>query len=215
MTSRRSIALGLVIGGVLVGLCAGCGTSGTSNTAASAQTASGDSSNTQSSTLGVQAVGGLPVGFGFGGGFTRFHAAGALLIGDPLQLTDAQQDQADGVFDQLRSTMKQAFRDARDQIRGLLTDDQRAKLDDLRANFTPGVPPLFFPGGDSIDSALGLTDDQKTQIQSILDALGEQMKTARETAQSDFRAILTPDQLQKLDDFESQFPKPPDGFGGL
>ncbi len=66
---------------------------------------------------------------------------------------------------------------------------------------------------ERMTARLSLTEEQRTAVGAILDSA----KTAREAkitqAKADFRALLTPEQVTKLDDLEAAGPGPRPGFG--
>lgn len=64
---------------------------------------------------------------------------------------------------------------------------------------------------ERIAEALGLTDEQKAQIEQIRADLREAVKARHELAREEFRAILTAEQLAALDAFESEHPHPEPG----
>lgn len=175
--------------------------------------------------------GGMPFGGpGTGGGGPGFGPGGpggpiGLGFGPPpifgaLNLTDEQEDLADELFHQVQKDVRTFGRTARDQIRALLTDEQRAKLDDLRqsgpqaAGLTPPAPGQN--PRDVLAAFLGLTDEQKTQIEAIQSSLRDQVEARHEQAKTDFRALLTPEQQTRLDELEANRPHPPGAppFGG-
>lgn len=55
-------------------------------------------------------------------------------MADRLDLTDAQQAQIEEIFEQHRTQRDQMREQHREEVRAVLTDEQKAKLDELRAN---------------------------------------------------------------------------------
>jgi periplasmic protein CpxP/Spy len=100
-----------------------------------------------------------------------------------LNLTSEQQAQ-----------MEEIHQNARSQIDAILTSEQKAQLETVResrqqARRSPGERPEGRRGrGDRGLEALNLTADQRTQIEAIRNDTREQVA-----------AILTPEQLQQLE----------------
>lgn len=141
--------------------------------------------------------------------------ASGLYVGPPLfarlNLTDGQVDQADEIFHQAHVDIRTLQRSARDQIRALLTEEQLAKLDALRENGPRALgirPPAFPPqsGSNPIADYLGLSDEQKAQIEPIRTATHDQIEARHTQARDAFRAILTPEQQQELDEIRDGRP---------
>lgn len=203
---RTTLALA-ALSAALVAFTAGCGSTANGELAAF----TGNAPNAQNG----QALGRFPGGPGGPGGPPGFGPPpGGPMLARLLNLTDEQEDQADDIHDAARDDIKVLRRAARDQIRSLLTDEQKAKLDEIRNNPPqPGAgqgPPQ--PGENPLDRLaqdLGLTDDQKSQIADIHDATRSQIESRHDQERDEFRAILTEAQLAKLDDFESHMPHPP------
>lgn len=121
-------------------------------------------------------------------------------------------------------------------IGSILTDEQKAQLAQQRpgrgalgmpGRGTPGMPgrgaqsvrpPRGEKAGDGLQQALGLTDEQKTQLQDLFKAQRDRKREAmaqsgsltpeerralrqqqQETMRADMAKILTPEQLAKLD----------------
>lgn len=161
------------------------------------------------------------VGFGFGGG--PFHGQFQLRVGGYLNLTQEQVDAANEIFDKAHDDIEALRTQARADILAVLTDEQKAKLNELVVGWFIGLPPsggaarnrgpggpggpggfgFGFGGGrghafDRFADALGLTDDQKAQIEAIRKALTDAIRARHEQARADFLALLTPEQLAKL-----------------
>lgn len=108
-----------------------------------------------------------------------------------LNLTDAQKASIQPILDQAR-TVKQARREqARTAFRALLTPEQAAKLDALKAQ--PG------PGQFGHRGELQLTDEQKAKADEIFAQLRTDMKQMRDNTRQQIRAQLTPDQQTQFD----------------
>lgn len=102
----------------------------------------------------------------------------------------------------------------RNEIRAVLTPEQRAKADSAMARrplgpgMRPGGPggprgPRGFRGEGPLPGPafrdLNLTDAQKTQMKAIRTKYQAQAKTSREQEMNEIRAVLTPEQRAKLD----------------
>ena len=137
---------------------------------------------------------------------------------DHLGLSTEQQSQADAIFTQLRTDTENAFAAADEQVRGILTDEQKAK-------FTGLQPPAGIGGGpegacrgpgdgllgmepfgsgndpllDRLVKDLVLTDAQRTSVETVLNNLQIAIQSYRDKAFADSRAILTAEQLAILD----------------
>lgn len=158
----------------------------------------------------------------------RFHEGP--LTGD-LALTEEQRTQAQEIFQAAHDDIKALRQTAQDDIyNNVLTDEQRATLDELRANHRPlmegddaaargfgrgpgpggGRGPAFGrrPFRDRLAEALDLTDEQQTQIDEIRAQLREDVRARHEQAREEFRAILTDEQLAALDEFIANHPMP-------
>jgi Spy/CpxP family protein refolding chaperone len=129
-----------------------------------------------------------------------------------LDLTDEQRQQARDIRLQMREDVK-ALRDAaRDEIHGLLTEEQLAELEELRADrprfggrhrggHGPGPHRFVGPPADRqrpIDT-LDLTEEQQIAIDAIRAKLHEDVQALHDAAREAFRAILTPEQIDILD----------------
>jgi len=172
--------------------------------------------------------------------FRAILTAEQLAILDPLQLTEEQRTQANAISAQARVDVKKLNDNANEQIRNLLTDDQKTKLD---AQESPGAPadgPHPFDGQgaapppaggngphggpgmrpspsgpppvgkdssffvDRLAGVLGLTAEQKASIETILKDLHSAVQARLDQAKTDFRAILTPEQISTLDALEAR-----------
>ena len=149
----------------------------------------------------------------------RRHGAGA--EGGPmgaLELTDEQREQAQDIREQTHEDVK-ALRDAaREEINALLTEEQLAQLEERRAD-RPELGderPLgerrhgghgrgMHRSGESLGDrhqpfeSLDLTEEQQSAIDVIRDDVREDIRALHETARDAFRAILTPEQIEILD----------------
>jgi len=86
-----------------------------------------------------------------------------------------------------RTQLSELFRATHEQVLQVLTDDQRAQLRKAAETARQGQKGL---------RALNLTADQLAKIKAI-----------RQQAMQDFRALLTPEQLQKLDQLHRGGPR--------
>ncbi len=129
---------------------------------------------------------------------------------DALELTDEQQTQAQTIFDAMRQDITTLHQNAKAQIDAVLTADQLAILQSLDEGGPHGFR-CFGPGhhDDELADPLGLTDDQKAQIKTIMDDTRTAVDARRQQARDEFRAILTTEQQAQLDEFEANHPHPP------
>lgn len=206
----RVCCVGLLLAGC-AGLAAGCG----GEALAGLTGLIGNSQN--GALLSGRGNGGFgPAGFGGGPGPGGPGMFGAPRIFAALDLTDAQEDQADELFHQMHKDIRTLHRAARDQVRALLTEEQQTKLDELRRN-GPQAAGLERPAvgqnpRDLIAEYLGLSDEQQTQIEAIHETTRDQVEARHEQARQDFRALLTAVQQTRLDELEAERPEFP-GFG--
>ena len=113
-----------------------------------------------------------------------------------LGLTDDQKTQIQELKDQ--DLTKEEFRTS---FEAILTDEQIQTLEERKAN--RGKHGKRGKHGNSLVEQLGLTEDQQTQIQTLIEALNEQRKALREEYWTDFEAILTADQLATLEEIKT------------
>lgn len=173
-------------------------------------------------------------GFGFFGSMFGHNFRG--LLADELALTDEQIAQARAIFEAAHADIR-ALRQAahQDIYNNVLTDEQRALLDDLREQFearrqddrqdgeTTDMPnddgtaaqpdgpmhgrrPFLRRMMRRLADELELTDEQIAQIQTIRMDLRAAVRARHEQARVEFRAILTDEQLAVLDAFENRTP---------
>jgi Spy/CpxP family protein refolding chaperone len=136
-----------------------------------------------------------------------------------LGLTPDQQMQAQVVFDHVRTDIKALHDQAHEQIRALLTDQQKATFDSL------SKPPFAahrgdmrgFQGGgmaggggagfvNRLTEKLGLTPDQVASVTTIHDNLRSAVDQRRDAAKTQFDALLTPDQITTLNALRAERP---------
>ena len=115
---------------------------------------------------------------------------------NPLGLTDEQREQIEDLKDQ--DLTKEEFRTS---FEAILTDEQIQTLEERKAN--RGQHGKRGKHRNSLVEQLGLTEDQQTQIQTLIEALNEQRKALREEYWTDFEAILTADQLATLEEIKT------------
>jgi Spy/CpxP family protein refolding chaperone len=177
-------------------------------------------------------IGDLAPGYAFAGREMMggpFPAGPEMYLADELQLTDEQRQQAEDIFTQLHTDIDTLRQDAQDQIEALLTADQLATLDELQSQDRPPPPggPRGGHGGgpmgpppENADQAgldlgplgrfaddLQLTDEQQTAIAQIHTDFQAAVEARHQKASDEFRAILTDDQLTRLDELESESPQ--------
>ena len=131
-------------------------------------------------------------------------------LADKLGLTPEQVTQAQAIFSQVHGDMKAQFSQVREQIRSVLTPEQQATFDSLPHPLFvgrmhgPGGPGGPGEGGGEaqhlqrLSAELGLTPDQQTSIKTIWDNVRTAIQNRRSAAQEQFQALLTADQLAKL-----------------
>lgn len=155
-------------------------------------------------------------GFGFSG--TPFGFGQHLDTAAPLDLTDEQREQAREIFGRLHDDIRALRDQAHEDIRAVLTDEQRAILDEMQAGRGFGVfgPPADMfgmmmsqrhgsgrPFFGRLSEALDLTDEQQELIETIREALRDAIEARHQQARDEFQAILTPEQLALLDAMET------------
>src|SRR5262249_46337461 len=120
-----------------------------------------------------------------------------------LDLTDAQRSQAQTIFTQARLDAQTQIRAARDQIHGALTADQLTIVDGLVSAEAAQRPwdqmPIDYvnlPSG--LTDSLAFTADQASTIDSTTVALHATLQVSRDQTRTDFRTILTADQLKLI-----------------
>ena len=114
-----------------------------------------------------------------------------------LGLTDDQKTQIQDLKDQ--DLTKEEFRTS---FEAILTDEQIQTLEERKAN--RGQRGKRGKHRNSLVEQLGLTDEQKTQIQTLIEDLNEQRQALREEYWTDFEAILTADQLAILESIKAK-----------
>ncbi len=133
-------------------------------------------------------------------------------LGHKLGLTADQRTQAQAIFAQARADTQTQFGQVRDQIRNVLTDEQKAKFDSLPHPFAGRGPGAW--GGphaergfgrehplhlDRLAGELGLSNDQAAGAKSILDDLHTNVTTLHDQAREQIRGLLTEEQKAKFD----------------
>lgn len=143
--------------------------------------------------------------------FRRF--AGRLA--EYLALTDEQKQQARDIFTRAHEDIRALREQAHADILAVLTDAQRAKLEELKnerfASLRQDRPlPRNGPRAgvrlilERLADALELTREQRDQIKSILRQLRQDVKARHQAARDEFRNLLTDEQRVKLDELENQ-----------
>jgi len=141
-------------------------------------------------------------------------------LGNKLGLTADQRTQAQAIFAQARADTQAQFSQVRDQIRNVLTDEQKAKFDSLPHPFAGRGPGAW--GGphaergfgrehplqpDRLTSELGLSSDQVAGAKTILDDLHTNVTTLRDQARQQIRGLLTDEQKAKFDSLPQETDK--------
>ena len=141
-----------------------------------------------------------------------YGSAGAL-AGDTPQASAPQST--------ARADIKALRAAAWEQIRSLLTDEQKASLDAAELGQWQGGGHRGFRGCggkagparaelreqhilNRLTQKLSLTDEQRTTVQGILDKTLAARQARFEAARAAFRAALTPEQVAKLDEMKGQ-----------
>jgi Spy/CpxP family protein refolding chaperone len=163
--------------------------------------------------IGDVAPGHAFAGRGMLGGPFRGHSS--MSPQDALDLTDEQIEQAKEIFDHLHDDIGTLRENAHEQILALLTEDQRATLDELQSTpFGKHRPGRMGPGGGLIElggfglpllaDELSLTEEQQAAIEQIRTDLRIAVEVRHQQARDEFRAILSEEQLAKFDEMEAQ-----------
>jgi len=140
-----------------------------------------------------------------------------------LGLTDEQKEKMDAIRKGVREKMKDAKPEERKaiieqmkkDIAAILTEEQLEKFKKARQGGRHGRGPGGPPD-------IGLSDDQKSQIETIRkkafaaakDAKGEDRKAIFEKMKKDIHALFTEEQLEKLKEFKKNHPGGPKRRGG-
>jgi len=185
-----------------------------------------------------------------GGGFSRSNPYSQLDLTEAQQkkMAALQQEQSAAtrkMFEELRGgggdreAMRAKFTEMREkfqkQTEAILTDAQKKKLAEMRANGPQrpeggGQRPGGGAGRRDPYAALNLTDDQKKKVTAIQDAqrtemrklfsggnregMREKMTAMREKTNKQIEAILTDEQKKKFKEMQSQRPTRPQGRPG-
>jgi protein CpxP len=98
-----------------------------------------------------------------------------------------------------KNRMKQIRTDTRAKIEAVLTDEQKKKLQDAKANRGQrqhGQRPQGQRREGGPFASLNLSEDQKAQIKQIM-----------ESSKQEMQSVLTPEQQQKVQDFKNAHPR--------
>ncbi|MGH7179536.1 MAG: deiodinase-like protein, partial [Tepidisphaeraceae bacterium] len=176
-----------------------------------------------------------------------------------VKLTDDQKPKIDAIFDKADKDLKEMMADGanqspqermprmrelmqsvREEVHGVLTEEQRMAFDEKLAQMRGGGGQGAGPGGGrggavarlrDVADQLDLTDDQKSQVQTILEDAGQKMRELRdqglapeemrpqaqkigEDARGKVHDLLTPDQQKKLEELMQQAPAQGEGGRG-
>jgi Spy/CpxP family protein refolding chaperone len=146
-------------------------------------------------------------------------------MAEKLQLTNEQRDQLDHLGRDFRSRQREALAAHRAGMRAVLTPEQQPKADELRgwlldhqalAGLTPqrtGRPapsPLAVIAlaerlKDRIAEKLQLTSEQRDQLEHLGRDFRASQREALKAHLAGMRAVLTPEQQQKADEWTKQF----------
>ena len=113
-----------------------------------------------------------------------------------LNLTQDQQTQIKGIFE----SRKAKFEQYREQMKSTFTDEQRAKMKEMRKNRKSAGERLSKEDRQARWAEIGITEQQKQQMK----ALREQMKAERESIKNEISAVLTAEQQAKLQEMKAK-----------
>lgn len=144
----------------------------------------------------------LGMGYGFFGGN----------IVDALGLTQEQQDAIETILETQRTAIADRYAQLGTDLRAILTADQLAAFDAWISSYhswgfmhmmggRPGAPADGHPG--PFAHRIELTDDQRTQAETIFSQLRADTDAAIGDARDELRALLTDAQLTTLDALDS------------
>jgi Spy/CpxP family protein refolding chaperone len=114
-----------------------------------------------------------------------------------LKLTADQQARVKALFDQREAAMKAKFEARESQLRSILTAEQNARLDAMKANRQKGERKGPF-------AELNLTDEQKAKLQAMRGQGRSQMEAEHKQFEAQLNEILTPEQRTKLEQMRAQ-----------
>lgn len=112
-----------------------------------------------------------------------------------LDLTTEQQTQVKAILE----SHKPQFELLGEQMRSTLTEDQRARMKEMRKNRKAGGERPSKEDRQAKMAELGISDAQMQQMRSIR----QQMKTEREAVKNEISTVLTPEQQAKLEEMKS------------
>jgi Spy/CpxP family protein refolding chaperone len=113
-----------------------------------------------------------------------------------LALTPEQSSQIKAIMESNKAEMKML----QEQMKNTFTPDQQAQMKAWRENREKGQRPSREGMKAKMDE-LGLSDGQRQQIKTYR----QQIKTKREGIQAQINAILTPDQVAKMEAKKAEF----------
>lgn len=119
-----------------------------------------------------------------------------------LGLTDDQCSQMKALFNERREARKEKMEATQKQIKAILTPEQQKTWDDKISEIkSNGAGKGSMKGGGGPGQMLrdlNLSDDQKSQVKSIMSAQRSTMQAQREEMDKKLQTILTPDQYQSF-----------------
>lgn len=127
-----------------------------------------------------------------GGGAGMFQR-----LAQQLNLTDQQKQQLEPIMTAFRDKMQAHRQNMHNRFESVLTAEQRAQLEQMKAERGQGKGPRRGgPGGPF--AALNLTDEQKTQMKSLREQGRTEMQAEFEQMRAQVNAVLTPEQQAQL-----------------
>lgn len=139
-------------------------------------------------------------------------------VAERLALTEEQLAAAREIFARTHREIRRIMLQTMAEIRLVLTDEQRAELDQLRGERFRSLRQSPDRGGwrpgrfrerarsffERLATELEITDAQREQIRLLREQLRESVRATHQAARDEFRALLTPEQLEILEQIETR-----------
>ncbi|MGE0479000.1 MAG: hypothetical protein AB7Q17_00890 [Phycisphaerae bacterium] len=146
-------------------------------------------------------------------------------VAERLALTEEQLAAAREIFARTHREIRRIMLQTMAEIRLVLTDEQRAEVDQLRGERFRALRQSPDRGGwrpgrfrerarsffERLAAELEITDAQREQIRVLREQLRDSVRAAHQAARDEFRALLTPEQLEILQQIETRVQE---RFGG-